>query len=142
MVKEFTVRESARLLGVAPSTISRHLPKGRLQRGKRARLTTQEVVNLAPDLGRDRVLVSRRIEFADQIGSDLPAEAIRWLEIANDQDLTGAVACHEARIPADYWSRPKTPLAEFEFPEVPTAGIEWPPLTAQMLDDIIPPADE
>jgi DNA-binding transcriptional ArsR family regulator len=142
MVKEFTVRESARILGVAPSTISRHLPKGRLQRGRRARLTTQEVVNLAPDLGRDQVLVSRRIDLADEIGSKLPAEAIRWLEIANDQDLTSAVARHEARIPVGYWSRPAAPLAEFEYPELPTAGIEWPPLTAQMLDDIIPPADE
>ncbi len=142
MVKEFTVRESARLLGVAPSTISRHLPKGRLQRGRRARLTTQEVVNLAPDLGQDQVLVRRRIEFADEIGSKLPAEAIRWLEIANDQDLTSAVARHEARIPADYWSCAVTPLAEIEFPELPTTGIEWQPLTVRILDDIIPPADK
>src|SRR5437879_5983594 len=58
--KRFTVRESARLLGVDPSTVSRHLPPGRVRRGQRASLTTDEVLDLAPEVGVDRQDVQRK----------------------------------------------------------------------------------
>jgi plasmid maintenance system antidote protein VapI len=140
--KQFSVRESARLLGVAPSTVSRHLPRGRVRHGRRADLTTDEVLDLAPEIGADREAIQRKVDLAENLGEDLPAQASYWLDLALELDLASSIERHQARVPVGYWTRERPAMPEFELPHVPTDAIDWQPLTQESLDEIIPPVPE
>jgi hypothetical protein len=139
MSKSYSIRESARLLGVAPSTISRHIPRNQVRHGHRAALTERDVLDLATEFGKDADVVRRRIDLDLEFESGMPDEATRWLELAQALDLPRSVHRHETRIPARYWSDSVPPLTEFDFAEAPVGAVEWTPLTIEALDDLIPP---
>lgn len=142
MVRTFSIAESAPLLGVSGTTVSRHLPGGRARRGKRANLNLQEVVDLASRVQVDPELVRQRAERAEHFGPRMPAEAAVWAEIAHDLGLMAALAWHVNRIPADLAERIRVEPVPFDIPRPSPDTGNWQPLTPELLDELLPPGRE
>ena len=102
----YSLAEGARLLGVSASTLSRKLPAARVTQGRRAGLSADELVAVAPAVGADPEVVRRRGR-----GGAARAAAAEWLaELA-------------ARLEAE--DRRALPVEALRFEFEPPAEVDW-----------------
>lgn len=142
MPRTYSVTEGARLLGVSTATLSRRLPPGRAGRGRSARLSLQELMEVARKVAVDPEVVHRRATLDDQLGPDMPSRARRWVELAIERDLVRALAAHVARIPDDLLYREMEPPADFPMPQPWGDQTKWTPVRSkEELDTLLPPAE-
>ena len=141
-MRTYSLTDAARLLGVSPATVSRRLPAARVTRGRAARLSVQEVTDIAASIHADLEVVRRRIELSDAFGPDMPADAARWAAIAAERSLTEVMEAHRARIPDELLRQAHPPGERVELPEPWGEPDPWVPITGpEQLDTLLPPLE-
>lgn len=140
-MRTYSITDAARLLGVSPATVSRRLPAARASRGRSARLSLQEVNEIADVIHVDPDTVRQRAGLAETFGPDM-AGAMRWAAVAAERSLNAALKAHRARIPADLLHRPTEPAEQEGLPEPWGRPDAWLPIKApEALDALLPPLE-
>ena len=142
-MRTYSITDAARLLGVSPATVSRRLPSARASRGRSARLSVEEVTEIAVAIHVDPESLRRRVDFANAFASDMPVEAMEWAAVAAERGLDAALDAHRARIPDDLLERAQSLPAPDVLPEPWGEPEAWVPITAStQLDALVPPLDQ
>lgn len=118
MVVVYSLTEAAALLGVSTATLSRRLPRERVHQGRVARLSLEEILEVAPVVGADPDVVRQRVELDEELGPDVPEHIRYWARRARDAGIGRKIEEYSARIPEDVLPRHLAqPDATVELPE-------------------------
>jgi hypothetical protein len=91
MSRVFSLTAGARLLGISTSTLSRHLPPERVRKGQAAKLTVDELVQVAREVRIDPEQVRQRAIREVELEADMPDSFGLWLRVAEETGLVERV---------------------------------------------------
>lgn len=95
MRQGYSIRQSAKLVGVSASTLARHLAQGRARRGRAANLSAEEVVAVAERLGADTDRIRRRLAAHEWV-SEAPLAIRPWAALGHTLGIDQALAAYRA----------------------------------------------
>ena len=140
-MRVYSIGEAARLIGVSTATVSRHLAPDRALRGRSAKLSIEEVAEIAQGIQVDPDAVRRRAAAID-LSKDMPPQAAKWATAALERGLETALSTHNARIPRNVLAMSSTEDELAELLEPWGAEGDWVPVTSDVeIDALLPPLD-